>query len=64
MWVRRPTYSAGIVAALLGTFLARAPGSPTDTGGVDWLELLVQLVVVLVVVAAVAGVAGRRGRRR
>ncbi|WP_328309695.1 GlsB/YeaQ/YmgE family stress response membrane protein [Actinomycetospora sp. NBC_00405] len=58
------TIVAGIVAALIGTFLARALGIATVTGGIDWLELLVQLVVALVVVAAVAGVAGRRGVRR
>lgn len=58
------TIVAGIVAALIGTFLARALGVPTDSGGIDWLELLVQLVVALVVVAAVAGVAGRPRARR
>jgi uncharacterized membrane protein YeaQ/YmgE (transglycosylase-associated protein family) len=48
------TIVVGIVAAFLGTFLARALGIPTDTKGIDWLELVVQVIVaaVLVVVAA------------
>ena len=39
------TIVVGIVAAVIGTFLARAIGISTATSGVDWLELLVQLVV-------------------
>ena len=39
------TIVVGIVAAVIGTFLARAIGIPTATSGIDWLELLVQLVV-------------------
>jgi len=39
------TILVGIVAAFLGTALARAMGIPTATNGVDWLELLVQGVV-------------------
>jgi uncharacterized membrane protein YeaQ/YmgE (transglycosylase-associated protein family) len=48
------TIVVGIVAAFIGTFLARALGIPTDTKGIDWLELVVQVIVaaVLVVVAA------------
>ena len=58
------TIVVGIVAALIGTFIARAIGIPTDTGGIDWLELLVQLVVAMIGVALVAGAYGRRGVRR
>jgi uncharacterized membrane protein YeaQ/YmgE (transglycosylase-associated protein family) len=54
------TIVIGIVAAFLGTFLARAIGIPTATSGIDWLELLVQLVVAVIGVALVAGVYGRR----
>jgi uncharacterized membrane protein YeaQ/YmgE (transglycosylase-associated protein family) len=55
------TIVVGIVAAVIGTFIARAVGIPTVTSGIDWLELLVQLVVVAVVgVAAVAGIYRRR----
>lgn len=58
------TIVVGIVAALIGTFIARAVGIPTDTGGIDWLELLVQVVVAMIGVALVAGAYGRRGVRR
>ncbi|HOZ59571.1 MAG TPA: GlsB/YeaQ/YmgE family stress response membrane protein, partial [Nakamurella multipartita] len=33
------TIVVGIIAALVGTFLARALGIPTQTSGIDWLEL-------------------------
>jgi uncharacterized membrane protein YeaQ/YmgE (transglycosylase-associated protein family) len=58
------TILVGIVAALIGTFLARAVGIPTTTGGIDWMELLVQLIVAVIGVAIVAGVYVRRGVRR
>jgi uncharacterized membrane protein YeaQ/YmgE (transglycosylase-associated protein family) len=58
------TVVVGIVAALVGTFLARAIGISTATSGIDWLELLVQLVLAVVGVAVVAGSYGRRGVRR
>lgn len=54
------TVLVGIVAAFLGTALARAMGIPTATNGVDWLELLVQVVVAALGVALVAGLTGRR----
>ena len=54
------TIVVGIVAALVGTFLARALGIPTETSGIDWLELAVQLIVAVVAVALVAGLYGRR----
>ena len=55
------TIVVGIVAAFIGTFLARAVGVSTATSGIDWLELLVQLVVAVIGVAAVTGVYSRRG---
>jgi uncharacterized membrane protein YeaQ/YmgE (transglycosylase-associated protein family) len=55
------TIVVGIVAAVIGTFLARAFGIPTATSGIDWLELAVQLVVAVIGVALVAGIYGRRG---
>ena len=55
------TIVVGIVAAVIGTFLARAIGIPTSTSGIDWLELLVQLVVAVIGVAVVVGVYSRRG---
>lgn len=57
------TILVGIVAALIGTAIARAIGISTNTDGIDWLELIVQLVVAVVAVAAVAGFYGRRGIR-
>jgi uncharacterized membrane protein YeaQ/YmgE (transglycosylase-associated protein family) len=58
------TIVVGIVAALLGTFLARAFGLPTVTDGIDWIELLVQLVLAVIGVAIVSGAYGRRGIAR
>jgi uncharacterized membrane protein YeaQ/YmgE (transglycosylase-associated protein family) len=55
------TIVVGIVAAVIGTFLARAIGISTATSGIDWLELLVQLVVAVIGVALVAGIYSRRG---
>lgn len=54
------TILVGIVAAFLGTALARALGIPTATNGIDWLELLVQVVVAAIGVALVSAVMGRR----
>ena len=58
------TILVGIVAAVVGTFLARTMGIATATTGIDWRELLVQLVVAVIGVAAVVGVHGRRGIRQ
>jgi uncharacterized membrane protein YeaQ/YmgE (transglycosylase-associated protein family) len=57
------TIVVGIVAALLGTALARAIGIPTATRGVDWLELIVQVILAAVGVALISGAYGRRGVR-
>jgi uncharacterized membrane protein YeaQ/YmgE (transglycosylase-associated protein family) len=57
------TMVIGVVAALLGTVLARALGISTDTPGIDWLELLIQVALAAVGVGLVAGFGrGRRGR--
>jgi uncharacterized membrane protein YeaQ/YmgE (transglycosylase-associated protein family) len=53
------TMVIGVVAALLGTVIARAIGV-ADTKGVDWIELLFQVVLAAIGVALVAGLAGRR----
>ena len=62
------TILVGIVSAFIGTAIARAIGIPTVTGGIDWLELLVQVIVAAVGVALVSALMGRRtgvmGRRR
>jgi uncharacterized membrane protein YeaQ/YmgE (transglycosylase-associated protein family) len=53
------TMVIGIVAALLGTVIAKAVGV-SDTKGVDWIELLFQVVLAAIGVALVAGVGSRR----
>jgi uncharacterized membrane protein YeaQ/YmgE (transglycosylase-associated protein family) len=54
------TVLVGIVAAFVGTALARAMGIPTATNGIDWLELLVQVIVAAVGVGLVSAMTGRR----
>ena len=54
------TMLIGVVAALLGTVLARAIG--VDTAGFSFLELLAQVALAALGVAVVAGTAGRRHR--
>ena len=53
------TMVIGVVAALLGTVIARAVGL-ADTKGVDWIELLFQVVLAAIGVALVAGLGSRR----
>lgn len=57
------TIVVGIVAAFIGTFLARALGLPTATSGIDWIELLVQVVVAAIGVVLVSQLYGRRAVR-
>jgi len=52
------TILVGIVAALLGTWIASLL-DVKDTGGIDWIELLFQVVLAAIGVAIVAGM-GRR----
>jgi uncharacterized membrane protein YeaQ/YmgE (transglycosylase-associated protein family) len=54
------TIVVGIVAALLGTALARAIGVPTDTPGVDWMELLVQVILAAAGVGLLSSFYGHR----
>ena len=53
------TIIVGIVAALLGTWLAGLVGVET-TDGIDWIELVFQVVLAAIGVAIVAGTS--RGR--
>jgi len=55
------TLLIGIVAALLGTLLASAIGV-ADTGGIDWIELILQVALAAGGVAIAAGATARRGR--
>lgn len=57
------TIVVGIVAAFVGTYLAKLVGIPTQTGGIDWLEHIVQLVLAVIGIGVVAGVYSRRGVR-
>ncbi|MFI1988400.1 GlsB/YeaQ/YmgE family stress response membrane protein [Actinoplanes sp. NPDC020271] len=57
------TMVIGVVAALLGTVLARAFGV-ADTNGFDWIEFFFQVVLAAIGVALTVGVAGRRGLTR
>ena len=57
------TMVIGVVAALLGTVIARAVGL-ADTDGLDWTELLFQVVLAAIGVALVAGIGGRRSYNR
>jgi uncharacterized membrane protein YeaQ/YmgE (transglycosylase-associated protein family) len=56
------TMVIGVVAALLGTVVARALGIATETAGIDWLELLIQVALAAIGVGLVAGIGGRRRR--
>ena len=56
------TILVGIVAAFIGTALARLFGV-ASTGGIDWIELILQIIVAAIGVTAVAGIYGRRGVR-
>jgi uncharacterized membrane protein YeaQ/YmgE (transglycosylase-associated protein family) len=52
------TLAIGVLAALLGTILARFVG--VDTAGFSFLQLLLQIALAAGGVALVAGTAGRR----
>jgi uncharacterized membrane protein YeaQ/YmgE (transglycosylase-associated protein family) len=54
------TILVGIIAAFIGTAIARAFGV-ANTPGIDWIELLIQVLVAAVGVGLVAGIGGRRG---
>ena len=56
------TIVVGIIAAFIGTAIARAFGV-AETAGIDWIELLIQVLVAAVGVGLVAGIGGRRGTR-
>jgi uncharacterized membrane protein YeaQ/YmgE (transglycosylase-associated protein family) len=55
------TLLIGVVAALVGTFIAAAIGVD-DTRGVDWIELILQVGLAAGGVALVTGAQSRRGR--
>ena len=53
------TLVIGVVAALIGTAIARAAGW-ADTDGVDWIEIIIQVALAAIGVAAVSAFWGRR----
>jgi uncharacterized membrane protein YeaQ/YmgE (transglycosylase-associated protein family) len=53
------TVLIGVVAALLGTFVANRLGVG-DTRGIDWIELLIQIALAAGGVSLVAGLHGSR----
>ncbi|MGK5677887.1 GlsB/YeaQ/YmgE family stress response membrane protein [Actinoplanes sp. URMC 104] len=53
------TILIGIVAAIIGTFIAAGIGV-AETRGVDWIELIIQVVLAAVGVSLVAGLRARR----
>jgi uncharacterized membrane protein YeaQ/YmgE (transglycosylase-associated protein family) len=57
------TMVIGVVAALLGTVVARALGIATETAGIDWLELLIQVALAAIGVGLVVGIGAGRTRR-
>src|SRR4051794_23729378 len=56
------TIVIGIIAALIGTFIADALGVG-DTKGIDWIEIVIQVALAAAGVALAAGMYGRRGVR-
>jgi len=57
------TIVIGIIAAFIGTAIARGLGY-ADTNGIDWLEVLTQVVLAAIGVSIAAGAYGRRGVTR
>ncbi|GAA2889709.1 hypothetical protein Acy02nite_32320 [Actinoplanes cyaneus] len=53
------TLVIGVVAALIGTFIAAAIGVD-DTPGIDWIELILQIGLAALGVAIAAGARARR----
>ena len=52
------TVVIGIIAALVGTWIAQEVGVKT-TDGVDWIEIIFQVGLAALGIAAVAGLRGR-----
>jgi uncharacterized membrane protein YeaQ/YmgE (transglycosylase-associated protein family) len=57
------TIVVGIIAAFIGTWIARGLGY-ANTPGFDWLELITQVVLAAIGVTLAASVYGRRGITR
>jgi uncharacterized membrane protein YeaQ/YmgE (transglycosylase-associated protein family) len=57
------TILIGIIAAFIGTAIARGLGY-ADTNGIDWLEILTQVVLAAIGVSIAAAAYSRRGVTR
>ncbi|GAA1191548.1 MULTISPECIES: GlsB/YeaQ/YmgE family stress response membrane protein [Pseudonocardia] len=57
------TILVGIVAAFIGTAIAKLFGV-ASTGGIDWIELILQVIVAAIGVTIAAGAYSRRGVTR
>jgi uncharacterized membrane protein YeaQ/YmgE (transglycosylase-associated protein family) len=55
------TIVVGIVAALIGSAIARSLGF-ANTAGIDWRELIVQVILAAIGVVVVSNLYVRRGR--
>ena len=55
------TIVVGIVAALIGSAIARSLGF-ANTAGIDWRELIVQVILAAIGVVIVSNLYARRGR--
>ncbi len=53
------TILIGIVAAIIGTFIAGAVGV-AETPGIDWIELIIQVALAALGVSLLAGLRSRR----
>jgi len=52
------TIVVGVIAALIGTFVARMFGV-ADTRGIDWMEHVIQLIVAILGIIAVTSLSRR-----
>jgi uncharacterized membrane protein YeaQ/YmgE (transglycosylase-associated protein family) len=53
------TIVVGIIAAIVGTFIANALGVG-DTNGIDWIEVLIQVILAAIGVTITANLYGKR----
>jgi uncharacterized membrane protein YeaQ/YmgE (transglycosylase-associated protein family) len=58
------TIVIGIIAAFIGGFIAAAFGYSNASGGIPWIQIILQVVVAAIGVAIAAGAYSRRGVRR
>jgi uncharacterized membrane protein YeaQ/YmgE (transglycosylase-associated protein family) len=57
------TIVIGIIAAFIGGFIAAAFGYSNASGGIPWIQIILQVVVAAIGVAIAVGAYSRRGVR-